>query len=64
MRLAHARIEYSTVWATPSNGSRVFRNKDKEIIGEVVFSTLIISKYFNKMFLSINIGRMSGVKLI
>lgn len=51
MRLAHARMGHSPVWATLSNDSRVFRNKEKEIVGKAVFSVLIISKDFNKMFL-------------
>lgn len=51
MRLPHARMGHSPVWATPSNDSRVFRNKEEEIVGEAVFSVLIMSKDFSKMFL-------------
>lgn len=51
MRLAHARMGHSPVWATRSDDSRVFRNKEKEIVRETVFSVLIIRKDFNKMFL-------------
>jgi len=49
LRLAHARMDHTPGWATPSNNSKVFRNK--EITGETVVSGLIGSKDFNKRFL-------------
>lgn len=51
MKLARARMGHTPGWAAPSNDSRVFRNKEKEIIGEIFVSVLIGSKDFNKMFL-------------
>ena len=44
MRLPHARMGHTPGWATPSNDSRMFRNKEKEIIGETVVSVLISSR--------------------
>lgn len=50
-RLAHARMSHTSRWAASFDSSRVFRNKEKEMVRETIVSVLIGSKDPSKMFL-------------